>query len=239
MCIPGKSLYSFFTYNCRGGILPNIAFRLYRFREYKIILMQLFYIPFCIVIMSRGFYLEFVVLKLLLFILPLLRNLYINYICWHKNPELQVDLETVLLSPFFNFFLIMCAVHGRLKCILWYLPNVPANHGMLQRCCPRSYTSVSCDDVKYEEVDVKSKVITEFHNTENENGSTTFNPLIESDHKDTLKERSKPSNVKKLKSTAELLLQTRSDVYELFERDGSSSIVVYRDEEVDPYFPPV
>jgi hypothetical protein len=28
--ITGKSLYSFFTYNTRGGVLSNIAFRLYR-----------------------------------------------------------------------------------------------------------------------------------------------------------------------------------------------------------------
>jgi hypothetical protein len=28
--ITGKSLYSFFTYDTRGGLLSNIAFRLYR-----------------------------------------------------------------------------------------------------------------------------------------------------------------------------------------------------------------
>jgi hypothetical protein len=44
----------------------------------------------------------------------------------------QVTFETVLLSPLFNYFLIMCAIHGRLKCLLWYIPNVPPNHGKLQ-----------------------------------------------------------------------------------------------------------
>jgi hypothetical protein len=29
--ITGKSLYSFFTYDTRGGLLSNIAFRLYRY----------------------------------------------------------------------------------------------------------------------------------------------------------------------------------------------------------------
>lgn len=29
--ITGKSLYSFFTYDSRGGVLSNIAFRLYRY----------------------------------------------------------------------------------------------------------------------------------------------------------------------------------------------------------------
>jgi hypothetical protein len=29
--ITGKSLYSFFTYNTRGGVMSNIAFRLYRY----------------------------------------------------------------------------------------------------------------------------------------------------------------------------------------------------------------
>ena len=138
----GKSLYSFFTYNAAGGLLPNIAFRLYRFREYKIIFIQILYIPFCVVILARGLYKEFLVLKFGLFIFPLLRNLFINYIAWRGQPELQVTLETVLLSPFYNFFLIMCAVHGRLKCLLWYLPEVPPNHGMLQETKPRDIQSI-------------------------------------------------------------------------------------------------
>lgn len=100
--------------------------------------MQVSYIPFCIILLSRGYYVEFLLVKLLLFILPFLRNIYINYICWYHQPELQVDFETVCLSPLYNFFLIMCAVHGRLKCLLWYLPEVPPNHGMLQRCIPDS-----------------------------------------------------------------------------------------------------
>jgi len=144
--ITGKSLYSFFTYDTKGGILSNIAFRMYRFREYKIIFVQVMYIPFCVVILSRGFIIEFFLLKFMLFIWPLLRNLYINYICWRNQPQLQVKLETVLLSPFFNFFLIMCAVHGRLKCLLWYIPNVPPNHGMLQRCHPRSKKTIKTLD---------------------------------------------------------------------------------------------
>jgi hypothetical protein len=76
-------------------------------------LVQLIYVPFCLVIMARGFYVEFVLLKLMLFLLPLLRNLFINYVFWNNQPELQVDFSTVLLSPFYNFFLICCAIHGR------------------------------------------------------------------------------------------------------------------------------
>lgn len=109
--------------------MSNIAFRLYRLREYKIIFVQVMYIPFCIIILSRGFIAEFIVVKLLLFIWPFLRNMFINYICWRGQPELQVPFETVFLSPFYNYFLILCAIHGRLKCLLWYLPNVPPNHG--------------------------------------------------------------------------------------------------------------
>jgi hypothetical protein len=133
----GKSLYSFFTYDTKGGLLSNIAFRLYRLREYKIIFVQVMYIPFCIIILSRGFISEFIVVKLLLFLWPFLRNLFINYICWRGQPELQVPFETVFLSPFFNYFLILCAIHGRLKCLLWYIPNVPPNHGTLSLLLPR------------------------------------------------------------------------------------------------------
>lgn len=87
--------------------------RFCRFREYKIIMVQLIYIPFCFVIILRGFIVEFFLLKFMLFLLPLLRNLCINYIFWYNQPELQVDLQTVLMSPFYNFFLICCAIHGR------------------------------------------------------------------------------------------------------------------------------
>lgn len=55
---------------------------------------------------------------------------------------MQVTFETVCLSPFYNFFLIICAVHGRLKCLLWYMPNVPPNHGMLQRCRPHPLRTI-------------------------------------------------------------------------------------------------
>jgi hypothetical protein len=76
-------------------------------------MVQLIYIPFCLVIVARGFFVEFVLLKLMLFLLPLVRNLFINYLFWHNQPEMQVELRTVLLSPFYNFFLICCAIHGR------------------------------------------------------------------------------------------------------------------------------
>lgn len=38
--------------------------------------------------------------------------------------------------------MIICAIHGRWKCILWYLPWVAPNHGMLQRCRPKSLKTV-------------------------------------------------------------------------------------------------
>jgi hypothetical protein len=197
--------------------LSNIAFRLYRFREYKIVLVQLFYIPFCIVIIARGFYFEFLVLKLMLFALPLLRNIFINYICWWGKPELQVDLETVLLSPLFNFFLIMCAVHGRLKCILWYLPNVPPNHGMLQRCRPRGWNDVDVSNIDFDD-------------------SATISTAASSSVSDTFQIKNgvkvpgqSPAEPKSM-SKAETLLLNRHDTYELFERDGSSSIVMFHRE---------
>jgi hypothetical protein len=140
--ITGKSLWSFFTYDTKLGIWSNIAFRLYRFREYKLIIVQLFYLPVCIVLIIAGYYYELFLLKLMLFGCTLIRNLYINYICWYNTPELQVTLRTVLTSPFYNFFLICCAIHGRWKCILWYLPEVSPNHHMLQRTKPRAKDTI-------------------------------------------------------------------------------------------------
>ena len=45
----------------------------------------------------------------------------------------------------------MCAVHGRLKCLLWYLPNVPPNHGMLQRCRPHPLRTIKLLEPEPEE----------------------------------------------------------------------------------------
>jgi hypothetical protein len=137
------------------------------------------YLPFCVIILSRGFIAEFIVVKLLLFLWPFLRNCFINYICWHGQPELQVPFETVFLSPFYNYFLILCAIHGRLKCLLWYIPNVPPNHGqttsrlalppplppaqlwplgMLQRCRPRDLTIVKAKSKRLYQEAVKGSV---------------------------------------------------------------------------------
>lgn len=224
--ITGKSLYAFFTYNTRGGILSNIAFRLYRIREYKIIFIQVMYIPFCIIIISRGFIAEFIIVKLLLFLWPFLRNMFINYICWRGQPELQVPFETVLLSPFFNFFLILCAIHGRLKCLLWYLPNVPPNHGMLQMCRPRNLAIVKA----------KSKKI--FQNT--------LRPLmsVSDQSQDSSTVDSSPTfflnaaNASVVKD-GRITESTATDAFEFFYRDGSSIFVSYKDpERVGDYFNP-
>jgi hypothetical protein len=194
-CLPptGKSLQSFFTYDTKGGVLSNIAFRLYRLREYKIIFVQVMYLPFCIIILSRGFIAEFIVVKLLLFIWPFLRNCFINYICWAGQPELQVPFETVFLSPFYNYFLILCAIHGRLKCLLWYIPNVPPNHGapphlalpltfslgMLQRCRPRDLAIVKAKSKRLYQDSITTK------NSESSSDTTvmgTVSPLVSLQH---------------------------------------------------------
>jgi hypothetical protein len=164
---------------------------------------------------------ELVLVKSLLFILPLLRNLYINYLCWNGIPELQVDLETVLLSPFYNFFLIMCAVHGRLKCLLWYLPEVPPNHGMLQRCVPdniqlikkravsiysqnMSITSGSDMSSKYENESVDVSVLKSVVSANSKAPSEGIDPYLS-------------------KSADPTLL----DSFEFFSRDGTSTFVSY------------
>lgn len=244
--ITGKSLYSFCTHDT-GHWSTNIAFRLYRFREYKIILVQLLYIPLCLVIMARGFYVEFVIFKLLLFLLPLIRNILINYVAWKGQPELQVDLRTVLLSPFFNFFLIVCAIHGRWKCLLWYLPNVAPNHGMLQRCRPVPLREVKCefnplanqstqslqsmgDSTQDTEPDTEEQdVVSALHDdVENNLGALAVQPTA-ADHSlsgsiPSGKSSSRRSAARKI-SMPERILQEYPDSFELFERDGASKIV--------------
>jgi len=215
--ITGKSLYSFFTYDCKMGILPNIAFRLYRFREYKILFVQVMYIPFCIILLARGFYVEFILVKIMLFVLPLMRNIYINYVCWRGQPELQTDIETLLLSPFFNFFLIMCAVHGRLKCLLWYLPEVPPNHGMLQRVVPDKLELVK---QRAESIYSESR-----RNSDNSSAQDSVDVSVFKTQLSHLKIADDPQPQYLTKSIDPDL----PDAFEFFNRDGTSTFVSFSD----------
>jgi hypothetical protein len=232
--ITGKSLYSFFTYDTTGGIFPNIAFRVYRFREYKILLVQLMYIPFVLILLSRGFYVEFFVLKLALLFLPLLKYLIINYICWHGKPELQVELSVVLTAPLYNMFLILCAVHGRLKCLLWYLPYVAPNHGMLNDLKPKDLDQVPCDSCKGS-ADDDINVNFSSSNSKKEIVSTVSSPSsryqVLSPGENSVEEitRNSPDalSIPEVQSAA-TILKTRPDSYELFEKDGSSSVIFWK-----------
>jgi len=100
-----------------------------------------------------------------------------------------------LLSPFYNFFLVLAAIHGRLKCLLWYVPNVAPNHTLLHKTRPKSLERVS----------IESSLL-----------------------RQATSGASSPASI-----TALSLLTDRTDTFELFNRDGSSTVTRYFPELID------
>ena len=162
-----------------------------------------------------------------------------------------MDFETVLLSPFFNLFLIICAVHGRLKCLLWYLPEVPANHGMLDDLQPMPLNTVplhpSLRELDLAEVlgapdDSTQKLHSEPH-AEVESAldhDSTLSPLYAQVPRsiattasdDGLSRRHNEKPTPSSTSPAQRLLLDRSDTFEIFEKpSGLSTIVVFSKEK--------
>lgn len=99
--------------------------------------MNLFTIPYLIYLFFvLGFektLLELVILKLAFFIIAFLRNCFINFVCWRHRPDVQVPLRVIALSPFIDMFLSYCAMWGRWKCLLYYIPLVPMRTGLIQK----------------------------------------------------------------------------------------------------------
>lgn len=107
----------------------------------------------------------------------------------------------------------------RWKCLLWYLPNVPPNHGMLQRLRPGPMNSVRIDSPGLlESAPCKpTNQTVEDTQSEQESPSTPSTPSS-----------SKASSRQVAPSLAEQLVTGREDTFELFDRDGpGSSISVY------------
>jgi hypothetical protein len=52
-----------------------------------------------------------------------------NVLLRHR-PDLQADLTTIVLWPFYHLFLHVCTIYGHWRCLLWYIPFVPMRHGL-------------------------------------------------------------------------------------------------------------
>lgn len=97
----------------------------------------------------------------------------------------------------------------RWKCLLWYLPNVPPNHGMLQRLRPEPMNSVR----------VGSPELVEHAPCEI---TGTTEPAQESSPTPSI---SKASSSQLPAAPAEQLVTSREDTFELFDRDGPGSAI--------------
>jgi len=138
------SVFCFFFY--RGsydGGTPTcteiIWYRIFRIREYKMIVLQLFLLPFIfyllatahtIVISVEGLAI-FAAVKSTLTLVDVVRGAWINYWCWQNRPDVQVGLDVVLFAGVFDDFLNLCATFGRWKCLLFYIPLVPMRTGLM------------------------------------------------------------------------------------------------------------
>jgi len=54
----------------------------------------------------------------------------VNKVLWRHRPELQVSIDTVMLMPFYQIFLVVAAIYGHWRCVLYYIPCVPMRHGL-------------------------------------------------------------------------------------------------------------
>ena len=99
--------------------------------------MNLFTIPYLVYLfVTVGFgktLAELAACKAAFLFVALLRNAFINYVCWAHRPDIQVPGRTILLSPLFDMFLSYCAMWGRWKCLLYYIPLVPMRTGLIKQ----------------------------------------------------------------------------------------------------------
>jgi len=138
------SVYCFFLYRgSKDGGAPTCTeilwYRIFRIREYKMIVLQLFLLPFIFYLMVTAHEILitveelgiFLAIKTVLSIVDVCRGAWINYWCWRNRPDMQVALDVVLFAGIFDDFLNLCATFGRWKCLLFYIPMVPMRTGLM------------------------------------------------------------------------------------------------------------
>lgn len=130
---------------------------------------------------------------------------------------------------------------------MWYLPNVPANHGMLQRLRPEPMSKVQIGSptlrtgLPGQDTELRSQF---FHDgTEGSavdeategGGSSAVGSPMSSKTNSTLHTTSTAKSPKGALPIAEQLVTTREDVFELFDRDGpGSAVYVYSAKRLTP-----
>lgn len=131
------SIYLFFAYRATKDVSAAVWFRLFKLREWKVIVMNLFTIPYLIylffVLGLEKTLLELAILKLAFLVIAFGRNYFINFCCWSHRPDVQVPLRVIALSPLIDMFLSYSAMWGRWKCLLYYIPLVPMRTGLIKK----------------------------------------------------------------------------------------------------------
>ncbi|KAJ8613796.1 hypothetical protein CTAYLR_004897 [Chrysophaeum taylorii] len=107
-------------------------FRAFRIRDWKNIVFNICSPMYLVFLLTshgmRHTVLHLIELKTIFLVLSLARNAFVNYACWPAH--IRVPWHVILSSPLLDMFLSYCAVFGRWKCILLYVPLVPMRTGL-------------------------------------------------------------------------------------------------------------
>lgn len=110
----------------------NLVFRLISIGHLSGIVMNLL-LP-CIFVYQALFHVAKLQHRLHCFALHILfgwlKALFLNYYVWGHRKDIQVDLNTVLLWPFYETFLMICTWYGHWRCLFYYIPFFPMRHGL-------------------------------------------------------------------------------------------------------------
>jgi hypothetical protein len=128
----------------------------------------------------------------------------------------------------------------RWKCLLWYLPNVPPNHGMLQRVRPEPMAKVQLGSSGLQALDPQKDLELRSQTSQNNlqssaldeadglNSPTPSGADSSGATTPTGSAQSTPRGKAVAVAFPEQLVTTRDDVFELFDKDGSgSALYVY------------
>jgi hypothetical protein len=124
----------------------------------------------------------------------------------------------------------------RWKCLLWYLPNVPPNHGMLQRVRPEPMAKVQLGSPDLQALDPQKDLELRSQTSQNnvqgsvldEADGRLDSPTLSGANTPSGSAQSTPRGKTVAAAFPEQLVTTRNDVFELFDKDGSgSALYVY------------
>lgn len=143
-------LYLLFAYK-GDDVLGSITFKLFSVHHLTEIIVTLLLPALFFRNLYYGRLLRVVQITGLMKLDIVLQSLMFYFIGLRKRPELRADLPTMLVYPFYRFFLGLCHVYGHYRCLFWYIPFEPMRcgiytEGLMNADLLKRYHKINCDD---------------------------------------------------------------------------------------------